>query len=346
MITRTDALQATPTAPGSTAAAPAWRQALRDAVTDLDQLLEILHLRPEQVAADERAGRGFPLRVPRGFVARMRVGDPTDPLLLQVLPQARELEVSPGYSLDPLGEGATSPAPGLLHKYKGRVLMVTTGACAIHCRYCFRRHFPYSEHAGAQQDAIRYIAGDPSIKEVILSGGDPLSLSDSKLRDLASSIGSVGHVERLRLHTRLPVVLPERVDSQLLEWISRSHLKIVVVLHVNHANEIDSHVRESIARLKSAGATLLNQTVLLRNINDDLDALSSLSEALFAAGVLPYYLHVLDRVEGASHFETPETEARRLLRDLLAELPGYLVPKLVKEQAGAPSKTPIGPFGA
>ena len=208
----------------------------------------------------------------------------------------------------------------------------------------FEDIFPYSDHAGNWQAAIRYITDDPSIHEVILSGGDPLSLADSKLRDLARSIASVKHVKRLRLHTRLPVVLPQRVDSQLLDWIGQSPLKSVVVLHVNHPNELDSTVRQSISGLKSAGATLLNQTVLLRNINDNLDTLSSLSEALFEAGVLPYYLHVLDRVEGASHFEVPESEARRLLRGLLAELPGYLVPKLVKEQAGAPSKTPISPF--
>ncbi len=306
----------------------------------------MLELQPEQVGASETPGLQFPLRVPRSFVARMKIGDPNDPLLLQVLPHLRELEASPGYSLDPLQEEQVSPATGLLHKYHGRVLLVTTGACAIHCRYCFRRHFPYSDHTGDWQSALTYISSDSSIREVILSGGDPLSLADEKLESLARAISEIGHVKRLRLHTRLPVVLPERVDANLLGWLSRSRLDKVVVLHVNHPNELDSATLAAMARLKSTGATLLNQTVLLRNINDNVHTLSSLSEALFQAGVLPYYLHVLDRVEGASHFEVPETDARRLARGLLAELPGYLVPKLVKEQAGASSKTPISPSGA
>ena len=346
MITRTRAQRATLDAIDSNSTAPAWRRALRDAVGDLHELLALLDLTPEQVGASESAAGQFPLRVPRGFVSRMKPRDPHDPLLLQVLPGRRELQGRPGYSSDPLDEERFTPVPGLLHKYQGRALLVTTGACAIHCRYCFRRHFPYGEHAGDLEPALEYVARDPSIHELILSGGDPLSLSDRKLADLAERAARIPHLRRLRLHTRLPIVLPQRVDEHLLAWLSRARIQTVVVVHCNHGNELDEETVQALLKIKATGTTLLNQTVLLRDINDHADTLIYLSEALFQAGVLPYYLHILDRVDGAAHFEVPEADAKRIARRLLSTLPGYLVPKLVREEPGAPSKTPVSPFGA
>lgn len=325
-------------------AAAGWRRSLADAVSSVGELLDLLDLDPAPAGGVEAAHRDFPLRVPRGFVARMRRGDPRDPLLLQVLPRARELEPVPGFGRDPLGEERTSPAPGLLHRFHGRVLLVVTGACAVHCRYCFRRHFPYAEHRGwgsGFERALAYVGARPSIGEVILSGGDPLAASDERLARLAGAIAEIPHVRRLRLHTRMPIVLPERVDERLVGWLAESRLRTVVVVHANHPREIDRSVRAALARLRRADVALLNQSVLLRGVNDRVEALRDLSEALFEAGVTPYYLHLLDRVQGAAHFEVGETEARALLRELMQLLPGYLVPRLVREVPGAPAKVPI-----
>lgn len=322
-----------------------WRSALADAVTRADELLEILELSPDLLPGGHAAARDFPLLVPRDFVARMAKRDPTDPLLLQVLPTAAELEGHPGESRDPLGEASCSPTPGLFEKYRGRALLLVTGACAVHCRYCFRRHFPYGDHVprgGGWGPALEQIASDPSIQEVILSGGDPLVVDDHRLAALARELEAIPHLRRLRLHTRLPVVLPERVDLPLLAWLGGGRLQTVVVVHANHAREISSEVAEAFRRLAGGGSTLLNQSVLLRGVNDTVMALRGLSEALFSAGVLPYYLHLLDPVEGAGHFDVPEAEGRRLLRALAAELPGYLVPRLVREIPGAAAKMPVG----
>ena len=322
----------------------AWQRALGDAVGSVGELLELLDLPPELLPAGLAAARDFPLRVPRGFVARMRPRDPADPLLLQVLPAAAELVAVPGWTADPLAEAAVATAPGMLHKYRGRALLVVTGACAVHCRYCFRRHFPYGEHAGKAEGwsrAVERIAADPSIEEVILSGGDPLALADSHLAPLVERLAAVPHLRRLRLHTRVPVVLPERVDGELLAWLGGHRLATVVVLHANHARELDGEVAAAVARLRGAGATLLNQAVLLAGVNDSVAALADLSRRLFACGVLPYYLHLLDRVAGAAHFDVAEGEARRLVGELRGELPGYLVPRLVREVPGAPAKLPV-----
>jgi EF-P beta-lysylation protein EpmB len=284
------------------------------------------------------------LRVPRGYAARMRKGDPNDPLLLQVLPQAREGDDVPGFGDDAVGDLARLKDGGVIHKYHGRALVIATGACAVHCRYCFRRHFPYSDALASREHwrgALRALAEDRSITEVILSGGDPLSLSDEKLARFAEGLEFLPHVQRLRIHTRQPVVLPERVDEALLAWLGRGRLRKVIVIHANHANELDDAVQQALARLAATGATLLNQSVLLRGVNDSADALLRLSERLFECGVLPYYLHMLDRVRGAAHFDVPEAEARALMRALAARLPGYLVPRLVREEAGAPSKTGV-----
>jgi EF-P beta-lysylation protein EpmB len=325
---------------------PAWQRALQEAITEPADLLAAVGLGPEWLAPAVRAAARFRLQVPRGFVARMRRGDPADPLLRQVLPLGRELDPTPGYVADPVGDLAAVAGPGLLHKYEGRALLVTTGACAVNCRYCFRRHFPYAEESalrGAFAPALAALRADPSIRELILSGGDPLTLSDRRLESLALELQAIPHVKRLRVHTRLPIVLPERIDPSFLAWWSRVRLERVVVVHANHANEIDSSVRGALARLAAAGTTLLNQSVLLRGINDRCETLVELSEALFAAGILPYYLHMLDPVAGAAHFDVPEHEARALAADVAARLPGYLVPRLVREVPGAPAKTMLQP---
>jgi L-lysine 2,3-aminomutase len=274
-------------------------------------------------------------------VARMRRGDPADPLLRQVLPLAEECQVVEGFSPDPVGDLAAHKVPGVLHKYQGRVLLTATGACAIHCRYCFRRHFPYAEaNASAEhwRAALDYVTARPDVREAILSGGDPLTLSDRRLSEFVRALEDIPHVERLRLHTRLPVVLPERVTQELCAWLSGTRLRTVVVIHANHAQELDATARAACARLADSGVTLLNQSVLLRGVNDSVAALAQLSEGLFAAGVLPYYLHLLDRVQGAAHFDVTEGVARQLMAGLNACLPGYLVPRLVREVPGSPGK--------
>ena len=325
-----------------------WRQEMAAAIRDPGELLALLGLDPERMGLGAEAGQEFPLRVPRGYAARMRPGDPRDPLLLQVLPLARESEQAPGFTADPVGDLAAMGAPGLLHKYQGRVLLVVTGACAVHCRYCFRRHFPYEEAnpaGGHWAKSLATIAGRQDINEVILSGGDPLSLPDRRLAEMAGELAGIPHLKRLRIHTRLPVVLPGRVDDNLVRWISRlarkTALKPVVVIHANHPNEIDGAVAGAMGRLAGAGAVLLNQSVLLRGVNDDPETLAALSEALFAAGVLPYYLHRLDRVRGAAHFEVSDGEADVIMTALRTRLPGYLVPRFVTEEPGAPYKRPL-----
>jgi EF-P beta-lysylation protein EpmB len=323
---------------------PTWQQLLADAVTSPAELLALLELDPAQLPAAIAASEQFPLRVPRSFVARMRRGDPRDPLLLQVLPVAAELARVAGFGTDPVGDMDSRAVAGLLHKYEGRALVIATGACAVHCRYCFRRHFPYADESalgGGWQQALDHLRADVSINEVILSGGDPWSLSDRRLMQLTDALQTLPHIRRLRIHTRYPIVLPERVDSGLLSWLSGLSLQKIVVLHANHERELDGSVMRACHDLAAAGATLLNQSVLLKDINDSVDALAQLSERLFAMQVLPYYLHVLDRVAGAAHFEVDETAARELHAGLLARLPGYLVPRLVREIAGNSSKTPL-----
>jgi len=322
---------------------PAWQQQLATAVRSVDELLRLLQIDP--AAAKIRPLQSdFPLRVPHGFIQRMVKGDSRDPLLLQVLPVAQEAGEIPGFTCDPLDELDAMPVPGLLHKYPGRALLTITGACAIHCRYCFRRHFPYHDAnpaPGQWQPAIRYLARHPDIGELILSGGDPLTLTDNRLHSLTGQLAELTHLRTLRIHTRLPVVLPARIDSGLLSWISAQTLKVVFVVHCNHPGEIDHHVVAAFGKLTAAGVTLLNQSVLLHDINDSAATLASLSERLFAAGVLPYYLHQLDRVQGAAHFEVDIQRARKIMVELRATLPGYLVPRLVREIPGEPGKTAL-----
>lgn len=322
---------------------PDWRTLWREAITDAHELLALVGLEQlvDTLPADDA---GFQLRVPRGFVARMRSGDASDPLLLQVLPQLAEIHPTPGFSTDAVGDMAARSAKGVLHKYQGRALLIASGSCAVNCRYCFRRHFPYGEEmaaAGQWHQSLEHVRHDASISELILSGGDPLALSTSKLEELSHGLAEIPHVTRLRIHTRLPVVLPARIDTPFIEWLKALPLQKVVVLHANHANEFDDAVDAACARLRGAGAMLLNQAVLLKGINDDADTLIALSERMFAAGVLPYYLHQLDRVQGAAHFEVSDTRAQALIECIRSRLPGYLVPKLVREVGGDPSKRPL-----
>ena len=328
--------------------AGAWRKLLADTVCDVDELLSLVGLGPQCLGDHAEAvlsARRFALRVPRCFVARMRPGDPVDPLLRQVLPVDLEARPAAGFTIDPVGEMRRPPVDGVLHKYHGRALAVATGVCAIHCRYCFRRHFPYSElGAGGDWGAVvGRVAADPEISEVILSGGDPLTIPDASLGQLAGALAAVPHVRRLRIHTRLPIVLPQRADEKLAAWMGDLGVSLVVVVHANHANEVDADVRRALGALAGTGATLLNQAVLLRGVNDTVDALADLSEVLFDAGVLPYYLHMLDPVDGAGHFDVSENEARRLQARLTSRLPGYLVPRLVREVEGARSKVGVSP---
>jgi EF-P beta-lysylation protein EpmB len=324
-------------------AAP-WQNLWREAIRDPRELLSLLGLEAEAARISSAAAAQFPLRVPRGFAARMRHGDPDDPLLRQVLPVVEEDRIVPGFGFDAVGDGAARGATGVIHKYEGRALLIATGSCAIHCRYCFRRHFPYAQETAAAdrwRSSLDYLRTDPSISEVLLSGGDPLSLATGRLAELTDGLARIPHVRRLRLHTRLPVVLPERVDDPLLDWLGRLPWPVAVVVHANHPREIDDSVLEAFAQLRRHGATLLNQAVLLRGVNDDAETLAGLSERLFEAGVLPYYLHQLDRVAGTAHFEVEDARALSLLAGLQARLPGYLVPRLVREVPGDAGKRPV-----
>jgi EF-P beta-lysylation protein EpmB len=321
-----------------------WQQDLADAITTPEELAAILDLDPQELDSAIGASIGFRLRVPRPFVSRMRRGDPNDPLLRQILPVAAELADTDEYVADPVGERGALRAHGLLQKYHGRALLITTSTCAVHCRYCFRREFPYAQQSGDAprwSEALAEIRADASLEEIILSGGDPLSLSNARLESLTRALAAIPHVRRIRVHTRQPVVLPSRVDAGLLQWLRASELPTVVVLHVNHPNELDAELTAACARLRATGATLLNQSVLLAGVNDDLKVLSELSRRLFDAGVLPYYLHALDRVRGAAHFAVADERAQALAGQLAARLPGYLVPRLVREVAGAPAKVPL-----
>jgi EF-P beta-lysylation protein EpmB len=281
------------------------------------------------------------MRVPRSWVARIRPGDARDPLLLQVLPTAQERVPTPRFSTDPLAESRAGWGPGLLRKYQNRILMVAAGRCGVHCRFCFRRHFPFASACPtpeAWDAALEQIAADPSVHEVILSGGDPLVLDDADLGQLARRLAEIPHLRRLRIHTRLPILVPRRVDGPLLRWLRATRLTPIVVVHVNHPAEIDDEVAAALARLVEAGIPVLGQAVLLRGVNDRLDVLEALCERLVDLRVMPYYLHQLDRVAGAAHFEVPESTGAELIGRLRARLPGYAVFRYVRETPGAPNK--------
>jgi EF-P beta-lysylation protein EpmB len=333
-----------PTALNSTATVEAgrtitWQQELKEAVRDPRELCRLLELPEELIPAAEAAARDFPLFAPRPYLARMERGNPRDPLLRQILPLEAELHSPPGFSADPVGDEAARVVPGLLQKYEGRVLLITTPACAVHCRYCFRRHFPYGEtprSVAAWQGALEAIAADESIHEVILSGGDPLV--DSLLAELAERLAAIPHVQRLRIHTRLPIMIPQRIDAALLGWLRGTRLTPIMVIHANHSNELEGPAAAAIGRLVDAGVPVLNQSVLLAGVNDNLDVLTALSERLVNLRAMPYYLHQLDRVAGAAHFEVPAERGLELLAGLRRRMPGYAVPRYVQEMSGEPHK--------
>ncbi|KXF82230.1 EF-P beta-lysylation protein EpmB [Enterovibrio coralii] len=320
-----------------------WLKEMANAVSDPQNLLQQLELEPTAWKSGFSARDLFAQRVPQSFIDRMEKGNLNDPLLRQVMPVIDEFEDVPGYTTDPLEE-QDNEQPGLLHKYKNRVLMILKGGCAVNCRYCFRRHFPYEENRGGKsvwREAITYLQAHPEVDEVILSGGDPLMAKDHELEWLIEAIESVPHVKRLRIHSRLPVVIPNRVTLALTDMLAATRLNVVLVTHINHANEINDEFRAAMAHLKRAGVTLLNQGVLLKGVNDSVDALKNLSNALFDAGILPYYLHVLDKVKGAAHFLVDDEEAKILMAGLIKEVSGYLVPRLTREIGGRDSKTPL-----
>ena len=317
-----------------------WRASIRQAIRSVAQLRSFVGL-----PVDDEADHGFPVFVTREFASRIRRGDPHDPLLRQVLPTHAESQSPVGFGSDPVGDPAAAAAPGLLHKYDGRALILTTAACGVHCRYCFRREFDYAGHSGRSErfdGALKYLKQHDSIEEVLLSGGDPLMMTNAALFDLLDSTEAVGHVRRLRLHTRMPIVLPSRVDDELLDRLQASRLAVWIVVHVNHAAEIDSLTAAALSRMVDAGIPVLNQSVLLAGVNDMDNALVELSRRLINLRVTPYYLHQLDRVSGASHFEVDENRGLELIEAMRACLPGYAVPTLVREIAGRASKTPVG----
>jgi EF-P beta-lysylation protein EpmB len=323
---------------------PAWQQALAASFTDAASLLAFLRLEPTLNPEQRLAAQQFGLRVPRAYAELMRPGDARDPLLRQVLPLADETLPRPGFTSDPVGDRQAQTRPGLLHKYHGRALVIATGACAIHCRYCFRRHYPYGSACASPRhwaDILDYLRAHAEVEELILSGGDPLMLSDERLAAWLDQLAALPQLKRLRLHTRLPVVLPQRITQELLARLAGSRLRTLIVLHANHPRELSPAVAAALACVKQAGIPLFNQAVLLQGVNDDADTLVRLSERLFECGVLPYYLHLLDRVAGAAHFEVDEKQARALHRELQKRLPGYLVPKLVRETAGEGAKTSV-----
>lgn len=322
-----------------------WQAQLSDLITDPAELLEQLQLQADQLLSGALlASQQFKLRVPRAFVAKMQPGQALDPLLLQVLPHHLELEEHVDFVTDPLGEEAANQLAGVLHKYKSRFLLTLTGACAVHCRYCFRRHFPYQENLPKNEDWVNireYLLQHPDINEVILSGGDPLTLSDRKLALWLDRLETLDQIKTLRIHSRVPIVIPQRINDEFLALLSQRKFKVVLVVHSNHAAELDDFTCSQLLRVAQQGIWVLNQAVLLKGVNDSVESLVQLSQRLFAAHVMPYYLHVLDKVKGAQHFDLSAEVADNLYRELLAALPGYLVPKLVREIAGEPNKTPL-----
>lgn len=321
-----------------------WKNSLKNSITSLNELSELLNIERQHINADENATTNFPLRVSREYISRIDSANPNDPLLLQILPQAQELNNAPNYYHDPVGDLAANPLPGLLHKYHGRVLLITSGGCAINCRYCFRRHFSYADNIPGKQGwsaILNYIAADSTIEEVIFSGGDPLIINDKELQVLIEDLENIAHVSRIRIHTRLPIIIPSRITPNLVSILANTRLDSSIVIHCNHPNEIDTSVSQALKLFQSTKTALLNQSVLLKNINNHAETLIQLNKKLFSCGVLPYYLHILDKVSGAQHFDVNEKEALELMQQLRIKLPGYLVPKLVREDSGAPYKTAI-----
>ena len=320
-----------------------WQKILANGFGNAKSLCEFLEI---PIPSDcQQSERDFATRVPRGFAMRMEKGNPMDPLLLQVLPQIIEIEKKEGFEDDPLAESYSNPISGIIHKYHGRLLVTFASACAVNCRYCFRRHFPYQENnpgRGGWEPVFKYISSDQSIHEVILSGGDPLLASDGSWKEFLEELVKISHVQTIRIHSRIPIVLPERMTDKWLQMLAECHLNKVLVLHTNHPNELDAGIGKALQGFKEIGGTLLNQSVLLKNVNDNAQTLVALSHRLFELGILPYYLHLLDKVNGSAHFEVDFDQARQIYTQMHRLLPGYLLPRLAREDSGRPGKTLFG----
>ncbi|ANW24563.1 EF-P beta-lysylation protein EpmB [Vibrio coralliilyticus] len=320
-----------------------WLKQLANGISDPEKLLLQLEIDPSPWQNGFEARKLFAQRVPQSFVDRMEKGNPFDPLLRQVLPLSEEFDVHSGYSTDPLDE-QDNQIPGLLHKYRNRALMIVKGGCAINCRYCFRRHFPYNENKGSKSvwsQSLDYVRQHPELNEIILSGGDPLMAKDEELQWLIEQIADIQHIKRLRIHSRLPVVIPARITTTFTKLLAGTRLQVILVTHINHANEINQELRDALSSLHREGVTLLNQGVMLKGVNDSVEAQVALSESLFDAGVLPYYIHVLDKVQGAAHFFISDQQAKQIMAGVIERVSGYLVPKLTREIGGRTSKTPL-----
>lgn len=323
---------------------PSWQEEIAQSLRTTEDLAQILELSTDSISARRAGEQQFPIRVTTSYLQRIERGNHDDPLLKQIMPAADEMAVVDGYGTDPVGDSGATCGNGVMQKYHGRVLLMTTSACGIHCRYCFRRHYPYRDNilsVSNIMDALEQIRADQSIHEVILSGGDPLMLSNNRLEKIISGLETIPHLRTLRIHSRMVVILPSRIDASLLKLLQDTRLNVVMVIHSNHPNELDSGVETSLRAIADAKITLLNQSVLLKGVNDQVSILESLSQRLFECGVLPYYIHMLDRVRGSHHFEVLENTASLLLEELGRLLPGYLVPRLVREIEGEPRKTPI-----
>lgn len=315
-----------------------WQKVLQENTLKAEELFEYLCL---DQASLQHINHKFPIKTTKNYASRIKKNDIHDPLLKQILPNENILAAVPGYSDDPLNEKNAIKVPGLLHKYHGRVLVTVTGACAIHCQYCFRQHYPYEGNTPSRagwKNIVNYISENPSISEVIYSGGDPLMAKDSLLAELTEQLVKIKHLKRLRIHTRLPVVLPQRICDEFFDWMDPLSLQKVMVLHINHPNEIDNELIDAVQKLSAHKITVLNQSVLLRGVNDSAETLAELSEKLFSCGVMPYYLHMLDKVHGAEDFEVDEKEALSIFEELRKKVSGFLLPRLVREVAGELSK--------
>ena len=328
--------------PATTAESAGWQQEMKAAFRTAEELCQFLHIDPKSAGVSDLAASPFPVFVPHNFALRIHPGDPDDPLLRQVLRIDAE-EVSPAeYTTDPIAESHSQIAPGILQKYQGRALMIATGACAVHCRYCFRRHFPYQSAPQGEtlwSQSLETIRADSSIQEILLSGGDPLVLSDVLLSQLIGLIEDIPHVRRLRIHTRTPIMIPSRITDELLDRLQHSRLAVWFVVHINHAQELSQEVLDSLDKVIARGIPVLNQAVLLQGVNDSVDVLAELFERLVDAHITPYYLHQLDQVTGASHFEVPIERGKQIMAELRMRLPGYAIPRYVQELPGKLSKT-------
>lgn len=324
-----------------TAQIPLWRQIQRETFTDWKKLVDFLQLDLDSPKARLLTHSSFPLNLPLRLAQKIQKNCWNDPVLIQFLPTTEEEKESPLFVLDPVEDEAFRKTPKLLHKYQARALLLSTSACAMNCRFCFRRNFAYETTEKKFEKELQEIRLDTSLSEILLSGGDPLSLGHTQLESILKELEQIPHVKRIRFHTRFPLGIPERIDADFLKLLGGCEKQIIFVIHCNHAHEFDDTILESLRQIQRLGVIVISQSVLLKGVNDTVEALEELFLLLINNGILPYYLHQLDRVQGAIHFEVPETTGKELIAELQKRLPGYAVPKYVKEEAHKPHKTPI-----